>query len=50
MWRKEKLEQEMTFDEFMKEFEDFKSWTNKNRNRRFGEWLWSLSRWCEGDH
>jgi hypothetical protein len=49
MWRKEKLDEELTYEQFLKELEDLKGWISKSPRRR-RSWLYSVEAWARGDH
>jgi len=50
MWRKEQLDQELTWEEFEQDLEHLKAWLGKTRPRTRLGWLLAVHEWANGNH
>jgi hypothetical protein len=48
-WTNEQLEEEITYEQFLKELEHMKAWISRQPRRR-ASWLFSVEQWAEGNH
>lgn len=48
-WTKEQLEEEIDFEQFLKELEHLKAWIGRTPRRRIG-WLYSVMDWASNNH